>query len=58
MRALLEQTIGVLLLLLILSDIFLTVLYARIGSGIVSDQVAHLLWRLFLFLSNPFRQAA
>jgi hypothetical protein len=47
-----------LLLLLILSDIFLPVLYARIGSGIVSDQVAHLLWRLFLFLSNPFRQAA
>jgi hypothetical protein len=56
MRAPLEQTIGVLLLLLILLDIFLTVLYARIGSGIVSDQVAHLLWRLFLFLSKPFRQ--
>jgi hypothetical protein len=34
MRALLDQTFGVLLLLLIFLDIFLTVLYARIGVAL------------------------
>ena len=49
-----EQAIGVLLLLILLLDVFLTVLYARIGTGIISGRVAHLVWRLFLWGSRPF----
>ncbi|MBV9037205.1 MAG: hypothetical protein JO182_22130 [Acidobacteriaceae bacterium] len=56
MCPLLEQAIGVLLLLLILLDIFLTVLYARIGTGIISDALTRLAWQFFLFFSKPFRQ--
>lgn len=50
----LEQALGALLLLLILTDIFLIVLYARIGSGIISNRLAHLVWRLFRLVSKPF----
>jgi hypothetical protein len=50
----LEQALGGLLFLLILVDIFLIVLYARIGSGIISNRLAHLIWRLFRLLSKPF----
>ncbi|HEX8246860.1 MAG TPA: hypothetical protein VF599_01655 [Pyrinomonadaceae bacterium] len=50
----LEQALGALLFLLILVDIFLIVLYARIGSGIVSNRLAHLLWRFFRLASKPF----
>ncbi len=56
MFPLLEQTIGVLLFLLILLDIFLTVLYARIGTGMISNALTRLVWRFFLLLSEPFRQ--
>ena len=52
-----EQTIGALIIMLILLDVFLTVLYARIGTGIISHQLAHLAWRFFLFLSKPFRRS-
>ena len=43
----LEQVSGVLVMGLVLADIFLTVLYARIGTGLIGDRVAHLIWALF-----------
>lgn len=49
-----EQALGVLVVLLILLDVFLTVLYARIGTGVVADRVAHLTFRAFRLASKPF----
>lgn len=46
-----EQTIGAALVLLIILDIFLTVLYARIGTGIISDRLAYVTWRCFRWLA-------
>jgi hypothetical protein len=50
----LEQALGGLLFLLILTDIFLIVLYARIGSGIISNRLTKLIWRFFRLASKPF----
>ena len=47
MLPVLEQTAGVLIMGLVLADIFLTVLYARIGTGLFADRVAHLIWAIF-----------
>lgn len=44
---------GTLLVLLILLDVYLTVLYARIGSGIVSRHVARGTWGAFSRFSKP-----
>ena len=41
------QVIGFLLILLILLDVFLTVLYARIGSGVISHPLARATWWVF-----------
>jgi hypothetical protein len=49
-----EQALGFALILLVLLDVFLTVLYARVGSGIVSHHVACWTWRVFRTLSKPF----
>lgn len=49
-----EQIIGALLMLLILLDVFLTVLYARADAGILSHRVALLVWWLFKTISKPF----
>ncbi|SEI15888.1 hypothetical protein SAMN02799636_06120 [Methylobacterium sp. 275MFSha3.1] len=43
----LEQASGVLVMSLVLADIFLTVLYARIGTGLIADRIAHLTWAIF-----------
>lgn len=43
----LQQICGILIVLLILVDVFLTVLYARMGSGLISPRLAHLVWRIF-----------
>src|SRR5437764_2524697 len=48
----LEHIAGVLLVLFILADVFLTVLYARIGTGIISDHVAKWTWPLFRSVSK------
>jgi len=53
----LEQAAGAILILFVLLDVFLTVLYARAGTGILSERLARTLWRLFkpfarLFGSN------
>ena len=37
----LQQISGILIVLLILLDVFLTVLYARMGSGLISPRLAH-----------------
>src|SRR4051812_29735256 len=50
----LEQAIGALVILLVLLDVFLTVLYARAGVGIISNLIADLTWRFFRLISTPF----
>ena len=49
-----EQIMGAFLMLLILLDVFLTVLYARMDTGIISPRVAHVVWWVFSVLSKPF----
>src|SRR4051812_20057057 len=39
-----EPIAGTLLMALVLADVFLTVLYARAGTGIISDRLARLVW--------------
>jgi hypothetical protein len=46
-----EQIIGAGLLSFILFDVFVTVLYARMDSGILSPRVARVTWRLFRGIS-------
>jgi hypothetical protein len=48
----LEQMLGILLMLSVLLDVFLTVLYARIGSGFLAHYFAYALWRLFLWATR------
>jgi hypothetical protein len=43
----LEQALGIFLILLMLADVFLTVLYARAGTGIVGIRLAHVTWAAF-----------
>jgi hypothetical protein len=49
-----EQILGALLLLLVLLDVFLTVLYARANTGIISPHVARFVWWAFRAISKPF----
>jgi len=39
-----ELVSGTALMLLVLADVFLTVLYARAGTGIISDRLARVVW--------------
>lgn len=48
-----EPVAGGLLMLLLLADVFLTVLYARVGTGLFSVVVAKSLWRVFREVSRP-----
>jgi hypothetical protein len=50
----LEQTLGAALELLVLLDVFLTVLYARMGTGIISYKLARLIWYALSRISEPF----
>lgn len=50
----LEQIVGALLMLLFLADIFLTVLYARAGTGILAPRWNRLVWALIKAVSRPF----
>src|SRR4051794_34652093 len=54
MSARLEQGIGIVLILVILLDVFLTVLYARIGTSIIGSRVGRLVWDCFLRVSKLF----
>jgi hypothetical protein len=49
-----EQALGALIVLLIVIDVFLTVLYARAGIGTVSNLVVKLTWLFFRAVSKPF----
>lgn len=53
-----EQALGAILMLLVLADVFLTVLYARAGFGIISQKLARLTWSLFRFLPATRHRAA
>ena len=57
MSGLAEQGIGLLLILIILLDIFLTVLYARIGTSIIGSRVGRVMWKLFVKAANAFGSA-
>jgi len=46
----LEQLFGAVLMLAVLLDVFLTVLYARVGTGILSPKLAQVTWRLLRLL--------
>ncbi|MBP2305216.1 two pore domain potassium channel family protein [Azospirillum melinis] len=48
----LEQGLGILLILIILLDIFLTVLYARLGTSIIGAGVGRLVWAFFVKAST------
>src|SRR5215212_5582535 len=50
----LEQGLGILLIVMILLDIFLTVLYARIGTSIIGSRVGRLVWASFVTASKVF----
>src|SRR3954464_12591068 len=39
-----EPLAGTLLMAVVLADVFLTVLYARAGTGVISDRLARLIW--------------
>ena len=56
MLPVLEQALGALVMGLVLADIFLTVLYARIGTGLIADRVAHLTWAIFRRTADRFGQ--
>jgi hypothetical protein len=48
-----EESIGVVLGGLILLDIFLLILYARANKTIISTELSHFVWRIFIWLSKP-----
>jgi hypothetical protein len=52
----LEQAAGVLLMALVLLDVFLTVLYARANTGIISPRLSIAVWWIFKTVSKPFGQ--
>lgn len=47
MLSTLERASGALVMGIVLSDVFLTVLYARIGTGLLAERAAHLTWIAF-----------
>src|SRR5947208_828708 len=48
----LEPILGLPLMLFVLVDVFLTVLYARMGTGVLSERLARVLWLAFRGVSN------
>ncbi len=52
----LEQVAGLCLLTLILVDIFVTVLYARAGTGLIAPHVERLFWRVIRRMSTVTRR--
>jgi hypothetical protein len=55
MMQVLELVAGAVLVLLVIADVFLTVLYARIGAGILSPKLARGTWWLFARLARAAR---
>ncbi|HVX84021.1 MAG TPA: ion channel [Phycisphaerae bacterium] len=54
LRTIVLPAAGALLILLVFLDVFLTVLFARIGTGIISHPLACYTWRAFRPLSGLF----
>lgn len=52
MLRVLELVAGAIVVLLVIADVFLTVLYARIGAGILSPQIARVTWWAFSHLAR------
>lgn len=52
-----EPIAGALLMALVLADVFLTVLYARAGTGIISDRLARLVWLALRGLASTSRNS-
>lgn len=50
----LEQVVGAVVVLLVIADVFLTVLYARIGAGILSVYIARATWWVFCRIAGWF----
>ena len=48
------QGVGAVLMLCLLADIFLTVLYARMGTTLLSGSVGRTTWRVFRSAATPF----
>ena len=48
----LERIAGIVVTLLVLADVFLTVLYARLGKGILSGRLATGVWVTFRFVAG------
>ena len=48
------QGVGAVLMLCLLADIFLTVLYARMGTTLLSGYVGRTTWRIFRSAATPF----
>jgi hypothetical protein len=47
-----QQISGIIIVVLILLDVFLTVLYARMGSGLLSPTLARTVWHVFRFVAG------
>ena len=54
LTARLQQISGIVIVLLILLDVFLTVLYARMGSGVLSPRLARAVWHVFRVVAQSF----
>ena len=50
----LQQISGILIVLLILLDVFLTVLYARMGTALLSPRLARAIWLVFRLVARSF----
>jgi hypothetical protein len=50
----LEPILGLLLNTLILVDMFVTILYARMGTSLISYRLANRVWKFFCWISKPF----
>ena len=53
----LERVVGMALVATVLLDVYLTVLYARADTGILSRRMAHAIWRLFRFATTLLDRA-
>src|SRR4051812_47311943 len=53
--AIVEQIAGTVLTVVVLLDIFLTVLYVRAGSELLSPVVSRTIWSVFRLVSRPLR---
>jgi hypothetical protein len=54
LTCMLEPAIGAAVMLVTLADVFLTVLYARAGAGVISARLARIVWSCFKVASKPF----